>query len=349
MRATGGMPNNRGVRLQGPGRWEIAALTAPRPGQGEVLLAVEVCGVCGSDVHLVDGVTAARYPVVIGHEAAGVIVAAGPGADESLVGTRAAVVPYVGCGKCGLCVEGEAQACPRRRVLGVDLDGAQAGLLAVPSECAVALPGGVPSEIGAILTDAVATPYHAIVRSGVARGQTVVVLGLGGLGLHAVQLLVGVLGCQVIGVDPRRRAREKAVELGAALTLEPGDGVPRTVRGETGDGADAAFEFVGSPGIVDAALRCLRPQGTCVVVGIAPDRLTLGLRQETLVGRELRLRGSFGATASEVAALADLVATGRLDLASSVSRGYRIDDFGAALAETRDKRAGSVRVVVDYR
>ncbi|HEY0451194.1 zinc-binding dehydrogenase [Actinophytocola sp.] len=344
------MQTMRAVLLTEPGRFELAEIPVPRPGAGEAVVAVDACGVCGSDVHLVDGSTvAAEYPVVLGHEAAGTVAALGPDTTGIEVGTRVAVLPYVGCGRCGRCWTRQPQACAERKVLGVDMPGAQADRLVVPTGCLVPLPDTVPAEIGAILTDAVATPFHAIRRSHVVPGETAVVFGLGGLGMHAVQILAGVLGCEVIAVDPRPQARERAAALGAKLTLDAGRQVARTVVAETRGGADVAFEFVGHPEIVGTALRCLRPQGTCVVVGISPDRLALGMRQETLVSRELRLVGSFGCTAAELAELVDLVATGRLDLTGSVSDVYAPGQFAAALAETRDKRAGSVRVVVSYR
>jgi D-arabinose 1-dehydrogenase-like Zn-dependent alcohol dehydrogenase len=342
------MATMRSVLLSGAGQVGLADVPVPEPAAGEALVAVDTCGVCGSDVHLVDGATAAGYPVVLGHEAAGTVVALGPDASGPPVGTRVAVLPYVGCDRCGRCRAGQPQACADRAVLGVDRAGAQADRLAVPASCLVPLPDGVPFAVAAILTDAVATPFHAIRRSGVTAGDTVVVFGLGGLGLHAVQLLGGVLGCEVIGVDPRPVARERALALGAAAAVDAGRSAAAAVRAHTGGGADAAFEFVGHPEVVTTALRSLRPQGTCVVVGIAPDRLALGLRQETLVGTELALIGSFGATVDELAELLDLVAAGRLDLSGSVTAAYPPEQFAAALAETRDKRAGSVRVVVSY-
>jgi D-arabinose 1-dehydrogenase-like Zn-dependent alcohol dehydrogenase len=343
------MTTMRAIRLNGPGAMELATVPAPEPGPGEALIAVDACGVCGSDVHLVDGTTVADYPITLGHEAAGRVAGLGQGAAGVEPGDRVAVLPYVGCGQCPLCRRGQPQACPRRQVLGVNRDGAHAELLAVPVECLVPLPDSVPAEIGAILTDAVATPYHAIRRAGLGQSETAVVLGLGGLGMHAVSIMTGLVGCTVIAADPRAEARSRAEELGAQA-LDPTDpDFARAVVARTGGGADAAFEFVGHPGVVTSALRCLRPQGRCVVVGIGPEKLRLGMRQETLVGRELQLTGSFGATAGELAELVDLVAGGRLDLRDSVSEVYRPEQFSEALAETREKRAGSVRVVVSYR
>jgi len=344
------MGTMRAIRLDGPARFGLVTVEIPEPGPGEALVAVEACGVCGSDVHLVDGSTAAAYPMVLGHEAAGTVAALGPDTAGIAPGERVSVLPYVGCGQCGRCAAGQLQACARRQVLGVDRPGAQADHVVVPVSCLVPLPAGVSAEVGAIVTDAVATPFHAIRRSGVAEGQTAVVLGLGGLGMHAVQILVDVVGARVVAVDPRPAARARAADLGAGLVLDAGGrDVVDAVLAETGGGADAAFEFVGGPGLVSTALRCLRPQGTCVVVGISPERLGLAMRQETLVSRELRLLGSFGCTAGELAELVGLVADGRLDLTGSVSGVFGPERFAEALAETRDKRAGSVRVVVSYR
>lgn len=343
------MRKMRAVRLLAPGRVELESVAEPRPGPDEVLVAVDACGICGSDVHIADGVTVAAYhPMTLGHEAAGVVAEVGPGVAGATAGDRVAILPYVGCDRCGRCAVGQQQACARRAVLGVDIPGAHADLVVVPAGCLVPLPAEVPAELGAILTDAVATPFHAIRRSGVSAGETAAVFGLGGLGMHAVQLLAA-LGCTVFAVDPRAQARRRAEELGAALTLDAGRQAAAVVAEETAGGADAAFEFVGHPDVVGTALRSLRPQGTCVVVGITPDRLAVGMRQETLVGRELRLVGSFGATAAELGELVGMVADGTLDLSGSVSAVHRPERFADALAETREKRSGSVRVVVSYR
>src|SRR5690606_8722476 len=114
-------------------------------------------------------------------------------------------------------------------------------------------------------------------------------------------------------------------------------------------GVDAVFEMVGAPSLVDTALRCLRPQGSCVVVGISPDRLGLRMRQETVVVRELSVIGSFGATAAEIAELAQRDDAGRLDLPGSAGASLRAERCAAARAETRGKKGGSVRVVIYYR
>lgn len=272
----------RALRLLAPGQVELVRRGVAQPGPGEALISVDVCGVCGSDVHLVDGVTAADYPITLGHEAAGTVAELGSGTGSLSVGTRVAVLPYIGCSNCARCRDGQQQACAQRAVLGVNRDGAHADQLVVPPDCLVPLPDSVPTEIGAILTDAVATPYHAIKTAGAKPGQAAVVFGLGGLGMH------------------------------------------------THGGADLALEFVGHPTVVDSALRCLRPQGTCVVVGIGPERLALTMRQETLVGRELKLMGSFGCTRDELAELIELVDNGTLALPNSLTRLYKPEDFAEA-------------------
>jgi D-arabinose 1-dehydrogenase-like Zn-dependent alcohol dehydrogenase len=342
------MNTMRAIRLTGVEQFELATVPVPEPSAGEVLVAIDVCGVCGSDVHLVDGSMATDLPVILGHEAAGRVAALGEGVTGIEVGTRVAVLPYVGCGTCQPCRTDQVQACARRQVLGVDLPGAQADHLVVPTECLIPLPDAVPSDLGAIITDAVATPYHAIRQAEVVAGESAVVFGLGGLGMHAAAILTEVVGATVYAVDPRPTARELAARIGVRA-FDTGRASVAAILAETGGGADAAFEFVGHPDVVSAAMRTLRPRGRCVVVGVGPDRLALNVRQETLVGRELRLFGSFGATRAEVAELVDLVAAGRLDLSGSVGASYPPERFAAALAETRDKGAGAVRVVVDYR
>jgi propanol-preferring alcohol dehydrogenase len=238
--------------------------------------------------------------------------------------------------------------CPRLVIPGIDRDGAQATYVVVPARALVALPDAVDFATGAILTDAVATPFHAIRRSGVERGQTAVVYGLGGLGLHAVTILKQVVGARVIGVDPLGPARERALAFGADEVVDPAGGKPaQAVRALTGGGAECSFEFVGSAAVTDQAVKSLRGGGTCTVVGVTPDRLALGLPQALLVAGELRIQGSFGCSRAELAELVGLVGDGTLDLTGTITHRYPLEEFDAGLRTLETKEGDPIRVVVE--
>jgi propanol-preferring alcohol dehydrogenase len=336
------------VRLHAPGsRPTLDEVPVPVPGPGEVRVRVKACGICGSDVHLVHGVTpTGPLPLVLGHEPSGVVD--DPGDSAWHEGDRVSVAAGYGCGDCPACAAGRENLCPRLTIPGIDRDGAQATYVVVPARALVALPDTVDFATGAILTDAVATPFHAIRRSGIQRGETAVVYGLGGLGLHAVTILKQVVGARVVGVDVRPAARERALRFGADEVVDASGGKPaQAVRAITEGGAHASYEFVGAAAVTDQAVKSLRPGGTCTVVGVTPERLALGLPQALLVAGELRIQGSFGCSKTELTELVGLVAAGTLDLAGTITHRYALADFDAGLRTLETKEGDPIRVVVE--
>jgi threonine dehydrogenase-like Zn-dependent dehydrogenase len=334
------------VRFHASGKRPVLEeVPVPLPGSGEVRVRVRACGICGSDVHIVHGVTPAAVPLTLGHEPSGVVD--DPGDSDWRAGDRVSVAAGYGCGDCALCRADRENICPRLHIPGITRDGAQATYVVVPARALVPLPDSVDFATGAILTDAVATPFHAIKRSGIAAGETAVVYGLGGLGLHAVTILKQVTGARVIGVDPLPAARERALAFGADEVLDSADKPAQRVRALTGGGADATFEFVGNAAVTDQAVKSLRRGGTCTVVGVTPDRLALGLPQALLVAGELRVQGSFGCSRAELAELVGLVGDGRLDLTGTITHRYPLAEFDAGLRTLETKEGDPIRVVVE--
>lgn len=337
------------VRLHAVGvRPTLDEIPVPDPGPGEVRVAVRACGLCGSDVHLLHGTTTTGpLPLVLGHEPSGVIDALGEGVTGWAPGDRVCIAAGYGCGDCVSCDAGRDSICPRLEIPGITCDGSQAEFVVVPARTLISLPGHVDFAVGAILMDAVSTPFHAINRSGVRRGQTAVVFGLGGLGLHALTILKQVVGAHVIGVDRYPGALERAKRFGADEVIDASSGKPaNAVRLHTGGGADHAFEFVGSAVVVDQAVKSLRPGGTCTVVGVGPEPLAL-LPQALLVANELRVQGSFGCSQDELAELVGLVASGALDLTGTITHRFGLAEFDEALRILETKEGDPIRVVVE--
>lgn len=334
------------VRFTGTGtRPFLDSVPVPTPGPGEVRVRVKACGICGSDVHIVHGVTPAAVPLTLGHEPSGVVDDPGDSAWEA--GTRVSIAAGYGCGACALCNADRENICPRLHIPGITRDGAQATYVVVPARALVALPDSVDFATGAILTDAVATPFHAIRGSGAQAGDTAVVYGLGGLGLHAVTILKQVVGARVIGVDLLPAARERALAFGADEVLDGADRPAKAVRDLTDGGADVTYEFVGAAAVTDQAVKSLRRGGTCTVVGVTPEPLSLGLPQALLVAGELTLRGSFGCSGAELAELVGLVGDGTLDLTGTITHRYALEDFDAGLRTLETKEGDPIRVVVE--
>ncbi len=343
------MNTMRAARLLEAGRPLILdEIPIPTPGPGEVLVRVEACGVCGTDVHLAvaGDLPVARSPITLGHEAAGVVAAIGAGVTTPGTGDRVALFPAAWCGECRWCQTGRHSLCARSEVYGMSRDGSLAEYVVAPARAVVPIPDSVPSDIAAIITDGVATPFHALRSRGNLRpGERVGVVGCGGLGTHAI-MLARLLGAdRVVAVDPDPAARERAIERGADLALDPTD--PETTRALRSDGGlDLTLEFVGRASSAELAVKALSTGGRAVFVGVGPDRPTLP-PLAAFVGREQSVLGSFGMDQQDILDLLDLAATGRLDLTGSISARYPLDRANEALARLVDRSGpGVVRVVV---
>ena len=325
-------------------------IEVPTPGPGEVLVRVLACGICASDLHVAVGATpAGDLPQVLGHEAAGDVAAVGEGVDDWMVGDRVLVLPAWPCMRCPYCLGGRENLCRALRVPGVDVDGAQAGFTLADHRALTHVPRDVPVAQAAILVDAVATPYHALKRAGVTQGSTVAVVGLGGLGMHAVQLARLAGAATVVGVDVDPANLDRALEWGADAVVDASDGKPaRRVRELTEGGVEKALEFVGRNESIDQAIKMLAPGGRAVVVGLTPEHLET-LPSALLVSNELEVVGSFGSTMQDVDELVDLLDAGRLDLSRSVSHTYEPEGFSAALQQLAERRDNPVRIVIDWR
>lgn len=326
----------------------IDDVEVPEPGPGEVRVRVAACGVCASDLHVVQGVTPAGHlPLTLGHEAAGTIDAVGDGVEDWMPGDRVLVPAGRNCGACPMCLGGRDNLCMFTQVLGVTVDGAQAEYTLATARMLVPVPGSFDLTQAAILADAVATPYHALKRAGINEDTTVAVFGLGGLGMHAVQL-ARLAGASVIGVDLDPVALQRALDWGADEVVDAADGGGwAQVKALTEGGVDRSLEFVGLQSTASAAIKALRPGGRATLVGISRERLAtmpLGL----FVAQELEVVGSFGATMQDVNELIDLAEDGRLDLSRSVTHTLSLDDFPTALEMLETREGNPIRIVVEH-
>ena len=317
----------------------------PEPGPGEALVALTMVGICGSDVHFViDGTARTAFrPIVLGHEPAGVVAALGPGTDGPAPGTRVAIVPLVTCGTCDKCRSGQAVVCRSVACLGCDVHGCWADLVAVPVRNLIEIPYGLPDELAAVATDSVATAYRAVVtRGGVGEGSRVAIWGTGGLGLSAVGIARQRGAAEIVAVDPRPEAREWALQTGADLALHPDEAARLADIG----GVDVALEFVGRRATMEAAVRALDSGGRAVIVGVGDEHGATG-RMMSLVLREREVLGSYGASAEEVRAVIDLLASGELRLPRAVGDVIPLADVASGLERVARGDTGGSRIVVD--
>jgi propanol-preferring alcohol dehydrogenase len=259
---------------------ELRDVPVPEPGPGEVLLAVEAAGLCHTDLHIMEwpaGAIPWELPFTLGHENAGTVVALGAGAEGVAVGERVVVYGPWGCGVCRACARGAENLCPQRhgRGAGCGIDGGLADYLLVPSARYLVPIGDLDPSLAAPLTDAALSPYHAIAPE-VERlrpGTTAVVIGVGGLGHVAVQLLRLLSSARVVAFDVRASSRELATMVGADAALDPVSVVGDQLLAEVGGGAALVLDCVGSDETLRLGVDVLAMAGRLAAVGHAGGSL----------------------------------------------------------------------------
>ena len=335
----------RAVRFSGAGEpLVVEDVERPRPGPGEVLLDVAAAGVCGTELHFLDGLlTPARTPITLGHEVAGVVAELGEGVDGVAVGDRVAVHYLHACHRCRWCTAGDDHLCDAPLgFLAFATDGGFAEHLAVPASSVVPVPDGVDLPTAATLCCSGTTALHAVEVAGVAAGAEAVVYGVGGVGLALVQVLRET-GARVTAVARSAERLALARLLGAAVTVDASaQDVAVAVREATGGrGADVVFELVGTKETGAAALAALGKRGTLVYVGYSFDRVEID--PLAMVVPEQRIVTSVGNRRAELVAALDLAARGRL--VTTVTQ-HPLDDAARVLDDLRAGRVVGRAVLV---
>ncbi len=332
-------------------RLEIQKLPDPQPGPGEVLVEVRACGICGSDVYGMDGSTGRRIPpIVMGHEAAGVIAELGPGVSGLAVGDRVTFDSMVWCGQCSFCRRGAVNLCERRQVLGVACQefrrpGAFAQLIAVPQHVVYRLPEGLSFEHAA-MTEPLSVAVHAAALARVALNDSAAVIGAGVIGLLVVQVLRAA-GCgRIIAVDLDKQRLELAARLGATETFSPAvvDDVAAEIQRHTsGRGVDLAVEAVGLAQTVSAAIHAVGKGGRVVLVGNLSPRAELPL--QAVVTRELRLQGSC-ASAGEYPQCLEMIARRTVKVQPLISAVAPLEEGPRWFERLRGGKDGLMKVIL---
>ncbi len=316
---------------------EIRDVPVPEPGAGQVRVRVAGCGMCHTDLHYLDhGVpTFKEPPIILGHEPAGTVAATGPGVTSTKEGDRVLIPAVLSCGRCAYCRAGRENLCDRLAMLGNHIDGAYAEYVMAPADELVPVPDGMPLEQICIVADAVSTPYHAVTRRAKVRpGESVAVVGCGGVGLNVVQCAT-LAGASVIALDvnPERLATARA--LGATHTLDPSqtDRPDKVIRKLTGGGVDAAFEAIGNPTTINLAFNLLRRGGRLCVIGFSHHPVELSAAK--IMFHELEIIGSLGCGGGEYPEILDLVCRGALRLDLLVSGTIPLEEINTGMDRLR--------------
>jgi propanol-preferring alcohol dehydrogenase len=313
----------------------------------DVLVEVKACGLCGTDLQFWHGETVLSHlPLVLGHEPSGVVAALGSNVHDWHIGDRVIITGSMPCRRCAPCLREEFAACQQIIEMGIDVDGAFADYVRTAREGLLPLPDAISFEVGAMLGDAIATPYHALTARGhLHPGESVVIWGCGGLGLHAIKL-ARILGAgRIIAVDEREGALQHALTFGADDIID----VTRTRAWqqvqELVGGADLVVEFVGLSDTITGALRSLRNGGRTVVVGMRPERMKL-LPSNLFAWQEYTLIGAFGCALQEIRTLTDWLLEDKLDLSTSVSVRLPLTEINQAFEILDQKRDNPIRVMI---
>jgi alcohol dehydrogenase, propanol-preferring len=286
----------------------------PKPGAHDVLIAVEACGVCHSDLHLADGdwpqlVPITKRPLILGHEIAGRVIAKGPSVESLDVGDRVGV-PWLhwSCGECEFCRDGNENLCVKQQITGVTVDGGYAEFVKAPASHAVKIPDGLSSVDTAPLFCAGVTVYRALQQAHMQSGQRLAVFGVGGLGHIAVELAKQ-MGATVTAVDVSDEKLAHARSLGASATLNAANvNVVKELR--RAGGVHAAIVTSAAKTAYDTAFRCIRPTGTLLVVGLPSEPICFA--PISMAASEIRIQASSVGTREDLRRVLAMAAAGKL-------------------------------------
>lgn len=321
-------------------KFQVVDVPIPSPGPEQVLIKVKAAGVCLSDVHLLTGIISPGYlvgdEVTMGHEVSGVIEKIGSAVEKWAPGDRVIVCA------------GVRDARNRVTTLGFDYDGGFAEFLVADISALVSIPENLSFEQACIIPDAVSTPWAAITQTAkVTAGETTAVFGIGGLGIHAVQLLRLVGAALIVAIDPITEARARAISLGADIALDPLDPeFPAEMKKLIARGGiDVAFDFAGVSSARSQGLRLLAEGGRLVIVGLANESIVIP-NDIAFAYKRSQLLGHYGSDPIHTQQLVDLVREGRLDLSTSISKIMSLENVSEALSQLEQKINNPIRIVI---
>ena len=328
---------------------KLENIPIPVPGPGEVLSKVAFCGICHSDLSLIDGNFPARVPVITqGHEVAGTVAALGPGVNQWKVGDR--VIPSAGkaCLSCRNCLRGDFANCLDLNLMAFAYDGGWAEYVVAGAIGCTRVPDNVPLEQAALLADAVSTPFAAVVRTAkVHLGNAVGIWGVGGVGTHLVQLVKLAGGVPIIAVDINDAALERALRVGADYAFRSDDPELQAKITEATGGRrlDVAFDAVGISATTRQAVANLDTNGQVVTVGMSAQSIDAGSFMEFSLLRK-QVKGHLGYKVQDISILAELLSRGRLDLSESVTEIVPLSEIHRGIEMLEKKTNNPIRILV---
>ena len=334
-------------RFLGNKTFAVADLPTPHAGPGELVLRNQVCGVCGTDVHIYHGEPGSadvNPPVVLGHEYSGDVVEVGEGVTGFAVGDHVTVDPNIYCGHCAYCQNGKKQLCPSMEAIGVTRDGGFAQYSRIPASQAFKLEPTVPWEAAA-MAEPLACCLHGIDLAGIQVGDKVCVVGGGAIGLLMVQLAKLSGASQIVLSEPNEKRRQVGLQLGANAALDPTRPDAQEAFAQVLDGgANVAIECVGNVSAVKSAFQFAGKGATVLLFSVPKVDATFDLPLFDVYKKELTIKGSFVNPDTHARAVA-LINSGKVDFDPIITHRFTLDQLPEAIAMQMSD--ASIKVVVE--
>lgn len=334
-------------RFLGNKTFAVADLPTPHAGPGELVLRNQVCGVCGTDVHIYHGEPGSadvNPPVVLGHEYSGEVVEVGEGVTGFAVGDHVTVDPNIYCGHCAYCQNGKKQLCPSMEAIGVTRDGGFAQYSRIPASQAFKLEPTVPWEAAA-MAEPLACCLHGIDLAGIQVGDKVCVVGGGAIGLLMVQLAKLSGASQIVLSEPNEKRRQVGLQLGANAALDPTRPDAQEAFAQVLDGgANVVIECVGNVPAVKSAFQFAGKGATVLLFSVPKVDATFDLPLFDVYKKELTIKGSFVNPDTHARAVA-LINSGKVDFGPIITHRFPLDQLPEAIAMQMSD--ASIKVVVE--
>lgn len=328
---------------------EVQNLPKPKVGADEVLIRIKAVGICGSDIHGLDGSTGRRVPpLIMGHELSGEIAEVGE-QSKLTVGDRVTVHPTIFCGECDPCLKEQYNICHHRKILGVScpeyrLDGGMAEYLLVPSRVVYPIPEGLSFE-EASLIEPTSVAVHAATHANLKKGEKVLVIGAGTIGLLLLQALKAKEDVEVTIIDKIENRLTLAKKLGADQTCEwiGQDTYNKLSEGLEGEKFDHIFEVVGLAETINMAVELIKNKGQIVLVGNISPNVSIPL--QTIISKEINLQGTY-ALSNEIPKSLELIRTGKIDVKSLISATPSLDEASLWFKKLTTEGAKHMKVIL---
>jgi len=338
----------KGVKFSGPKKITVNDFAVPVPGKGEVLIKIKSSTICGSDMHVFKGekVTwSIDLNMIPGHEPCGIIEEITEGIDNFIKGDRVLVYHFEGCGSCNYCLNGDLQYCKALRIYGGDKNGGDAEYMVAKARCCLKLPDKLSFLDGSLLACNAGTCFEAIKQMNISALHTVVIYGLGPVGLSAIMLLKP-MGCPVIGVDIVDEKIKLAYDFGADLAINgvKVDAVKEIMEFTKGKGADAVIECSGDPKAIRNSLDCLKPYGKVALVGVSLGDVTLRPTDQILL-KQSRIIGIRMFNIRTYPEMSEFIVKHNISLEKIVTKRFNIEDAQKAFDLFDSGKTGKIAFI----